>query len=230
MITPPSPWQRFTLIELLVVVAIIAILASLLLPALSAARQAARSTSCLSKLKQIGMAGILYADDNAGALCNRQYWEAYTPISSGGGTYYTLGGYLGLNAKSTTPSMVTCPQQEMYYPNGNRTYGRNYVINGNGSSQIPNNMHRLDEFAKPSGMLFFMDANPTTQGASGLWNFTYVIANWNTGFANTMTMYPHRNQTTANLVYMDGHCGSIGPAEITYAVNHVTTYPLAAGR
>ena len=55
--------RAFTLIELLVVIAVIAVLASILFPVFARARENARRTSCLSNLKQVGLAFQMYAQD-----------------------------------------------------------------------------------------------------------------------------------------------------------------------
>ena len=68
--------NSFTLIELLVVIAIIAILASLLMPALRGARAAAHATTCRSNLRQIGLAGFIYAGDWDGILPHNGFpWD-----------------------------------------------------------------------------------------------------------------------------------------------------------
>ncbi|MHC4070937.1 MAG: type II secretion system protein [Planctomycetota bacterium] len=56
--------EGFTLIELLVVIAIIAILLAILMPALNRVREQGKRAVCLSNLKQLSLAWILYADDN----------------------------------------------------------------------------------------------------------------------------------------------------------------------
>ena len=66
----PRRSKGFTLIELLVVVAIIALLVAILVPSLQQAREAAKNVVCQSNLRQIGIATMIYIDDNNGSF----YW------------------------------------------------------------------------------------------------------------------------------------------------------------
>jgi len=70
----PSRNTAFTLIELLVVIAIIAILAAILFPVFAQAREKARQTSCLSNLKQIGTAIMMYNQDYDETYPRSEYW------------------------------------------------------------------------------------------------------------------------------------------------------------
>jgi prepilin-type N-terminal cleavage/methylation domain-containing protein len=66
--TKKSARRGFTLIELLVVIAIIAILAAILFPIFTAAQERARLATCSSNLHEIGLAFVLYCDENNGTV------------------------------------------------------------------------------------------------------------------------------------------------------------------
>jgi prepilin-type N-terminal cleavage/methylation domain-containing protein len=73
--------KGFTLIELLVVIAIIAILAAMLLPALSRAKLKAHGVSCISNLRQLQIAWMLYADDNEQRVTSAGYLKPVEPTA-----------------------------------------------------------------------------------------------------------------------------------------------------
>jgi prepilin-type N-terminal cleavage/methylation domain-containing protein/prepilin-type processing-associated H-X9-DG protein len=108
-------YRAFTLIELLVVIAIIAILAALLLPALAAAREKGRATSCKNNLKQLGVATEMYTSDYGGYFMpgmadggsdNRWRWHGWrtngafgTPTTTFDPRCGYLATYLGLETR-----------------------------------------------------------------------------------------------------------------------------------
>ena len=87
----------FTLIELLVVIAIIAILAALLLPALATAKERAKRTHCISQLRQVVQACLMYAGDNADKYPTWGGWpsDPSHPENVINGLWYTRYIYSG---------------------------------------------------------------------------------------------------------------------------------------
>ena len=228
-----SQKRGFTLIELLVVIAIIAILAAILFPVFSRAREQARKTACLSNMKQLGTALMMYAQDWDETL---PFWRTAChndPNYPPGGLLWTeqLYPYIKNWEVFQCPSAAQTNGEWMAgcYPGawGGRPqnniichYGYNELIsNTNGGwPQPPCNGSvggaKLATLAAPSETVVIGDS-PSSVFAP--WSIAYGGINFRLAMANTccpQNKEPDlqralekfaRHQGGSNLVFADGH-------------------------
>ena len=217
------------------VIAIIAILAAMLMPALQQARDAAKSSSCINKLKQLGHGAVNYTDDYDGLFMN--------PVKPGGGPYgdamkeswfrsfsVHLKQKKGTSKQDKSGYISHCPvlggidllqgsSIKQYADIGclstgfDGDYGWNYSINFAFVLQYSAKPIKWSDIKRPSSHYFLADGAYST-----------YLANWPSEPARWPSV---RHSGRANFLFFDGHTGTNDPYTMPASIWGAYTYSQA---
>ncbi|MFO7946624.1 MAG: DUF1559 domain-containing protein [Armatimonadota bacterium] len=202
-----SKEKGFTLIELLVVIAIIAILAAILFPVFARAREKARQASCLSNMKQIALAVIMYADDHDGG-----YPQGYVIDQAGTYLYwpYIVEPYISaniekVNSPDSSLGIWECPAKKVdpyWYRGFYSDYGFAMGVIGKQSAQFP----------EPARTCFVGESRKYSSSGTKygyyLMPHFYDKPSWTTG-----ARYDHNDM--GNFAFCDGHAKAGSAKQMT---------------
>ncbi len=234
----PACKRAFTLIELLVVIAIIAILAAMLLPALSAARVSAKTSACISNMKQIGVASTAYTADNAGWIISSSKTGSTFFYNTLYKIIYPDAPTMGYTREETQKfyAAFSCPMESVPFSNTITTgfkyshYGHNAMGFGYESTyalRIAEGAKETDKNAYPArhesdlvdasrAMLFF---------DTGVHSLACVLTigeiGWRHGGDITYTLSSDKKKqyykgNATNVCYVDGHVRTMNRSETEY--------------
>lgn len=211
----PNSRSGFTIVELLTAISIIAVLAAILIPITSKVRDKSASSQAVSKARQIGLANLLYAQDNNGEYLGQGRWEDTMRLFSGL-TRYTSGSDVvnPEHVKATLADFTdpNVPEEFVNYGTYPFTWSINSIFNvrygraAEGKAAWAGEGHRSRD---PRRQYEFENPSNTIYAVSGGYEFTVTHAE-NPEFlgspvARQPIFYLHENGQGTPAVFLDGH-------------------------
>lgn len=191
------PISAFTLVELLAVIAIIGILAAILIPTIGKVRANARTTQCVGNLRQIGLAGLLYAGNNKGMLPIRG--SANLPGSEYGKNWNAkISPYLAMD-KVTARSRFNCPSAPPPATDDETSYNVSFFLDPAPLLGRVNNL--------TSHVVMVTDA--PVGNYDGIWPWNYSGYN----HQQRLQMFRHNGNTRQNAVFTDASVRTMSGSE-----------------
>jgi prepilin-type N-terminal cleavage/methylation domain-containing protein/prepilin-type processing-associated H-X9-DG protein len=239
--TAASRWRfllrggGFTLVELLVVIAILGVLLGLLLPALSQARESGRQAACLSNLRQLHLANLVYAGDYGGYAPaapdiwgnNLIRWYGTRPSidvpfdSRTGPLSSCLGDSRAIRSCPSMGKWGFLTSGDAAFEAGCGGYGYNYLGVGSRSYVVGyteaacQTGMRPEEISRPSTTVMFSDTAFAQYSGGQTYLIEYSFAEPNKFLSASGVMYGQpapsihfRHRNHANIVWCDGHATS----------------------
>jgi prepilin-type processing-associated H-X9-DG protein len=208
---------------LLVVIGIVAVLVALLLPALSAAREAAKTVKCLSNLRQMAATAHQYAISHKGSFPISQYTASHPPMAFGYGWDFTLVTNLATGERRVEPGLLwagqadvavqQCPSYDgrsntLMDPYTGYNYNTSYIGHGQGEAVVA--PAKVGQVKAPTSCALFGDGQ-TTSGANKYMRSPRPApgdATFAARHAGTQG-FRHRGGRMTNVAFVDGHAESL---------------------